>query len=176
MHELLDEAALEPRTENTPEPSRAKIPADHESLCEHARAYFDWAFAWLRTHHAFAEVTDPEDPRAVVSWFYSMIYVKVRRAVRGLAEDDPAGRDWPADHDGSAKVALLAVERSQAAWLQIVERGLATWTEVEPFIRQLLWLREEIERIFPNARAFVRPGFDEPGEVAKLLVPEEATP
>lgn len=172
MQELLEEAekaVLRARTEDRPKRPPPKIPVDHEALCEHARAYFDWVYAWLRTHDAFAEVSDPGDPCAVVSWFYSMIYVKVRRAVCGLAEDGPAGRDWPADHDGSAKVALLAVERSQAAWLQIIERGLAKWDEVEPFIRQLLWLRDEIERVFPNARAFVRPGFDEPDEVAKLI-------
>jgi hypothetical protein len=152
-----------------PLPPPHTIPLDHEALCEHARTYLDWVFAWRRAHEAFATVTDPGDPRAVVSWFCSLIYVKVRRALRGLAEDDPAERDWPADHDGSAKVALLGVERSQEAWLQIIERGHATWNEVEPFIRQLLWIRDEIERIFPSARAFVRPGFDEPDEVAKLL-------
>jgi len=153
-----------------PQPSpRRRIPPEHEALCEHAITYVDWVFAWRRTHEAFATATDPADPRGVVSWFYSLIYVKIRRALRGLAEDDAAARDWPADHDGSAKVALLGVERSQEAWLQIVERGHATWNEAEPFIRQLLWIRDEIERIFPNARAFVRPGFDEPGEVVKLL-------
>ena len=152
-----------------PPPPPRTIPLDHEALCEHARTYLDWVFAWRRAHEAFATVTDPGDPRAVVSWFCSLIYVKVRRALRGLAEDDPAERDWPADHDGSAKVALLGVERSQEAWLQIVERGHATWNEAEPFIRQLLWIRDEIERIFPNARTFVRPGFDEPDEVSKLL-------
>ena len=172
MKELLQEvekAAAESSGSGAPARRREILP-EHEELCEHARAYVDWMFAWLRTHDTFAAVTDPEDPRAVVSWFYSMIYVKVRRALHGLAEDDPDERDGPADHDGSAKVALLAVERSQAAWLQIIERGLAPWTEAEPFVRQLLWLRDEIERIFPNARAFIRPGFDEPDEVAKLLV------
>jgi hypothetical protein len=175
MQELLEEAnkiALEADTSDEPIPPPPKMPPGHETLCEHARAYFDWVYAWLRTHDAFAEVRDPEDPRAVVSWFYSMIYVKVRRALRGLAEDDPGERDWPADHDGSAKVALLAVERSHAAWLQIIEHGIATWNEAEPFIRQLLWLRDEIERVFPDARAFVRPGFDEPEEVARLLASE----
>jgi LmbE family N-acetylglucosaminyl deacetylase len=109
-------------------------------------------FAWLRSHESFAAVSDPADPRAVVRWYYTMIYVKIRRALRGLADDSFAGRDWPADHDGSAKVALLAVERSQAAWLQIIEQGMAAWKEAEPFIRQLLWLRDEIERVFPNPR------------------------
>jgi hypothetical protein len=155
--------------ERKPRPPRRRILVEHEPLCEHALDYVDWVFAWRRTHEAFTAVTDPADPRAVVSWFYSLIYVKIRRALRALAEDDPAERDWPADHDGSAKVALLSVERSQKAWLLIVERGHATWNEAEPFIRQLLWIRDEIERIFPNARAFVRPGFDEPDEVEKLL-------
>ena len=173
MQELLEGAEQAVREANAGEPQplppRRRILREHEALCEHAIAYVDWVFAWRRTHEAFATAADPADPRAVVSWFHSLIYVKIRRALRGLAEDDPAERDWPADHDGSAKVALLGVERSQEAWLQIVERRHATWNEAEPFIRQLLWIRDEIERIFPNARAFVRPGFDEPTEVANLL-------
>jgi hypothetical protein len=175
MQELIEEAqkaVLEAGTDSRAAAPRPKIAADHEPLCDHARAYFDWVYAWLRTHEAFADVSDPCDPCAVVSWFYSLIDVKVRRAVRGLAEDDPAERDWPADHDGSAKIALLAVDRSQDAWLQLIERGVATWNEAEPFIRQLLWLRDEIERVFPGARAFVRPGLDEPEEVAKLVASE----
>jgi hypothetical protein len=174
LFEEAEQAVLQARIEETPEPPPRKIPADHEALCEHALAYFDRVYAWLRTHEAFAEASDPADPCAAVSWFYSMIYVKVRRAVQGLAEDDAADREWPADHDGSAKVALLAVEQSKAAWLQIIERRLATWQEAEPFISQLLRLRDEIERVFPNARAFVRPGFDEPGDVARLLAAEDS--
>ena len=172
MQELLDDMnrmAAEPVTGDDRQlPPPRRFPIEHEGLCEHASAYVDWVFAWLRSHESFAAVTDPDDPRAVVRWYYTMIYVKIRRALRGLADDSVDGRDWPADHDGSAKVALLAVERSQAAWLQIIEQGMATWREAEPFIRQLLWLRDEIERVFPNARLFVRPGFDEPDEVAKL--------
>jgi hypothetical protein len=176
MQELLEGAAQAVREastsgEQTP-PLRRTIPLEHEALRERAKTYVDSVFAWRRAREAFATATDPDDPRAVVSWFNSMIYVKVRRALRGLATDNPGERDWPADGDGSAKVALLGVERSLEAWLQIIERGYATWTEAEAFIRQLLRLREEIERVFPNARAFVRPGFDEPDEVAKLLASE----
>lgn len=163
------EAALDPTLKPL---VGAPLSADHAPLCQRALVYVDTVFAWLRSHERFGESSDPEDPRAVVTWFYSLIYVKIRRAVRGLANDDPAGRDRLADCDGSAKVAILAVEQSQLAWLQITERGMATWSEAEPFIRQLLWLRDEIERVFPSARGFVRPGFDEPGEVARLLASE----
>ena len=176
MQELLEAAEPAVREASSNEdqalPPRRPIPLEHEALCERAKAYVDSVFAWRRTRETFATATNPDDPRAVVSWFHSLIYVKVRRALRGLASDNPGQRDWPADHDGSAKVALLGVERSLEAWLQIIERGFATWTEAEPFIRQLLRLREEIEHIFPNARTFVRPGFDEPDEVAKLLASE----
>jgi hypothetical protein len=43
---------------------------------------------------------------------------------------------------------------------------------VAPFIEDLLWLSDALERVFPKARAFVRPGFDEPDEVAMLLIRE----
>jgi hypothetical protein len=35
-----------------------------------------------------------------------------------------------------------------------------------------VWLGESLERIFPKARAFVRPGLDEPDEVSLLLAKE----
>lgn len=55
-----------------------------------------------------------------------------------------------ADYDGSAKVALLGA----------------------PLIADLIWLSDELERVLPAARAFVRPGVDEPEDVAKLLAVE----
>jgi hypothetical protein len=91
------------------------------------------------------------------------------RALHGLADDEPADRDWPADHDGSAKVALIGIDRSHTAWLDLVEVGLASPADAASFIDDLIWLRAALERTFPNARAFVRPGFDEPDEVARLL-------
>jgi hypothetical protein len=109
------------------------------------------------------------DPRDVIAWFHMMIHVKAMRALHGLAEDDPAGRDWPADHDGSAKVALIGIDCSHTAWLDLVEVGLASPADAASFIDDLIWLRAALERTFPNARAFVRPGFDEPDEVARLL-------
>jgi hypothetical protein len=44
--------------------------------------------------------------------------------------------------------------------------------ETRPLIENLEWLRGELERVFPCARAFVRPAFDEPDEIAKLIASE----
>jgi len=49
---------------------------------------------------------------------------------------------------------------------------VASVSEIEPLITDLIWLSDELERVFPGARAFVRAGFDEPDEVAKLLAAE----
>jgi hypothetical protein len=54
------------------------------------------------------------------------------------------------------------------AWLQIVESGAASAAEIETFLGDLVWLGEAVERVFPHARAFVRPAFDEPEELARL--------
>ena len=57
-----------------------------------------------------------------------------------------------------------------------MHRGLASPHEIEPFVADLIWLSDEVERVFPKARAFVRAGFDEPGAVAKLLAMDGVRP
>ena len=81
----------------------------------------------------------------------------------------PADRSLASDTNGSAKIALIAIERSHAAWLELVERAMVTAGEANPFIADLVRLGEALERVRPNARTFVRPGFDEPEAAARLL-------
>jgi len=96
------------------------------------------------------------DPRSVISWFQHSIGAKTPRALTGLAYDQPEDSHYQADHDGSAKVALLGIERSHAASLQLIETGLVSAAEAEPFITDLIWLTDELERVFPKARLFGR--------------------
>ena len=174
MQELIDEMnkiASQPMPDDEYEKLRPEIAPEHEFIESRADAYSESVHAWLEARNC-GSINQPTDPRAVIAWFQYSIPAKIHRAIHGLACDDPTERDWPADHDGSAKVVLLGIERSHAAWLEIVRRGLASPAEVEPFIAVLIWLSDQLERVFPRARAFVRPGFDEPDEVAKLLASE----
>jgi len=122
----------------------------------------------------YSAVTGRCSHSGVIAWFQYSIPAKIHRALHGLAYDDADERDWPADHDGSAKVALLGLERSHSAWLELVYRDLASPSDIEPFVADLIWLSDELERVFPKARAFVRPAFDEPDDMAKLLSAEGA--
>jgi hypothetical protein len=58
-------------------------------------------------------------------------------------------------------VALIGIDRSIAAWrlmqLSLPDRSVS----IVPLILQLERLRKRIEKTFPEAREFVRPGFDE---------------
>ena len=105
-----------------------------------------------------------EDAREVVQWYQYQIAVKTMRALSGRKEEldeDPEIVEFPKDSDGSAKVALIGIDRSIAAWrlmqLSLPERAAS----IVPLILQLERLRNRLEKAFPEARGFVRPGFDE---------------
>ena len=148
-----------------------RLPPEHKAIEEAARRYCRCVYAWLRAHASDC-ISDSGDPRAVIVWFHTFIPPKVHRALHGLADEQFEERDWPSDADGSAKIALLGIDRSHAAWLDLVERGVATHLEIAPFVADLVWLGDALERVFPNARAFVRPALDEPDEVSILLAKE----
>ena len=67
------------------------------------------------------------------------------------------------DHNGSAKVALLGIAESRAAWSVLMEAGKATADGVpEQAVKMLDALDRDVRARFPRATEFVRPGFDEP--------------
>lgn len=102
----------------------------------------------------------------VIHWYQFQIAVKTIRALSSRGdEEDPDG--WTTDEslakdsDGSAKVALLGVDRSIGAW-RLMQLSLPERAEmVTPLLVQLERLRNATEREFPAARDFIRPGFDE---------------
>jgi len=173
LEELLremDEALLEPA--DGADLRKPSLPTEHLAIEQRAHDYGLRTYAWLQQRKFLSN--DPADPQAVIVWFHILIGTKTHRALHGLAEDQPEDRDWPADYDGSAKVALLGIDRSHAAWLELIERRVVTDVEAAPFIADLVWLGEVLERVFPAARAFVRPALDEPEEVSKLLARERS--
>jgi len=65
------------------------------------------------------------------------------------------------DNNGSAKVALLSIEKSLKAWIILYEAFPAHEDEILGWMKELSWLQHNLEKEFPGARAFIRPGFDE---------------
>lgn len=173
MIQDMNDAANEPDAATDTLGARPAPPPEHRTIEARADNYCTRTHAWLRARPHSESSPDPREPLSVINWFHMQILVKIHRALSGLAEgmwDD----DWPRDCDGSAKVALLGIERSHAAWLDLVDRRTVTPAQAAPFIEDLAWLSEALEGVFPNARTFVRPGLDEPDEVAQLLARDDS--
>jgi hypothetical protein len=106
----------------------------------------------------------------IIRWYQFFIAAKVFRAVIGSDEEldgvyavDPATGDNPAqtDSNGSAKIALIAIDRSGSAWRILDACVPGKRDSIAPLMLALENLRSGLEEILPQARDFVRPGFDE---------------
>ncbi len=168
----------------------AKEDARRERLRQHpvvreAYAYSELARAWFEVEteamrrHADAlvgraEVEDVEDLPSmselariidsidIVRWDSYLIFVKLHRAIDGRAEDaedGACGDPIQNDYNGSAKLALILIDRSEGAW-RAIDRWCPSSGGARLLADQLASLRVSIEREFPRARAFLRPGFD----------------
>ena len=135
---------------------------DNHPLTRAGKKYANTATDWFREFDQMLEVSDLEDAREVIQWYQYQIAVKTMRALSGRKEEleDPEIGEFPKDSDGSAKVALIGIDRSIAAW-RMMQMSLPDRVEsIVPLILQLERLRQRLEKSFPQARAFVRPGFD----------------
>lgn len=107
------------------------------------------------------EISDFGEAVEVVRWYQHLIYVKLMRAIRGeLDERLEVLDEFPKDSDGSAKVALIALDRSIAAWGEIRNLFPHRNNDILDILVHLEQLRRNTEKAFPEARAFIRPGFD----------------
>ena len=103
------------------------------------------------------------DSTEVIRWYQHQMYVKLRRALHSSHDEktDDELDDYPKDSDGSAKVSLIGMDRSISAWGKIITYFPDEEESILSMIAHLERLRRRTETEFPDARAFVRPGFDE---------------
>ena len=136
---------------------------DNHPLTKAGKKYANAASDWFREFDQTVELNDVEDAREVIQWYQYQIAVKTMRALSGRKEEleDPEIADFPKDSDGSAKVALIGIDRSIAAWRMMQLSSPDRVESIVPLILQLERLRQRVEKSFPQARDFVRPGFDE---------------
>jgi hypothetical protein len=157
-----------------------------DALVKAGDRYMKEVDAWFKRHKARFDqegcLTDGAGGRAdaplrdavgVIRWYYMFIGVKLARAVgHGYDrfddenDDDDGGEgDGEPCRDalGSAKIALIAMDRSLAAWGRLHEH-LPPDEKGDPILDLLVRLdrlRRATEERFPTARAFIRPGWDD---------------
>jgi hypothetical protein len=150
----------EPITEDESRHRRKRQLVDNHPLAKAGKKYANAASDWFRELDQPIDA-DFEDACNVIQWYQYQIAVKTMRALSARREELEEDLELPKDSDGSAKVALIGIDRSIAAWrlmqLLLPERV----DSIVPLILQLDVLRTRLENAFPEARDFVRPGFDE---------------
>jgi hypothetical protein len=127
------------------------------------------------------EDIDVSDAIEVIRWYQFFVAAKVFRALMArdlpvvdeelASEDIFSGAELDDDEafieavsndaDGSAKIALIAIDRSSSAW-RVLQSSLPEKADsIVPMLLELERLRRATEQTFPEARDFIRPGFDE---------------
>lgn len=98
----------------------------------------------------------------VILRYHTLIWAKLNRAILALYEAEAfCPNALSSDADGSAKVALIAMDRSIAAWWRLRGKIPGQKKTILKCMVLLARLREATELTFVNARSFIRPGFDE---------------
>jgi hypothetical protein len=101
----------------------------------------------------------------ILSWYQHFILVKFQRALSGREDDWQFDEDldlgFQTDYNGSAKIALIAAEKSLAALQDIIKIKPDLVDDVLIFMALLQKIIREGDHEFPDARKFIRPGFDE---------------
>jgi len=166
----VDEAANERR-------EKSRSDAFKDELAVAATGYADTVTKWFTGFDQVLNASDQapndadtdeieriEDAREVIHWYQYQIAVKLMRAISSRsneAEWPDEMDDQPRDSDGSAKVSLIGISRSIGAW-RLMQICLPERSDsIKPMILELERLRQRAELRFPEARDFVRPGFDE---------------
>lgn len=100
-----------------------------------------------------------------VIWDLNLIKAKMRQA---LFRKYCSGKEKRQDeYNGLAKVALLIIDRNLEAWQVVARYYPDCRKEIKELNIILEQLRFDVEEKFPEARTFLRPGFDRPVFVDK---------
>jgi hypothetical protein len=108
-------------------------------------------------------VADIGDCFEIIQWYLFFIDAKFQRALHGKLE----GEEWEVengyqkDSEGSAKIALIAIEKSMAAWIRMIELMPSSEDVALNALSTLSQIKQKGLEEFPKAMDFKRPGFDE---------------
>lgn len=102
-----------------------------------------------------------QDCLEVIRWYQHQIYVKLCRAASGMIRGELEDIEYfPEDANGSAKVAIIGIERSIAAWGGLLNHFPDQENPIIDVLAHLKGLLRQVGSAFPDARTFIRPGFD----------------
>jgi hypothetical protein len=169
VKEGIDPNDLDKETAHS-EPHESFQRAREHPCANSALVYSGMVNEWFAVVDEFLEaeeslLTNPplflDEHLQVIRHYQYFIYPKIVRAVEGrMSEPVTAQNEKQSDAYGTAKIALIAIDRSLAAWSVLYGEYPVHEDKTLSLLIHLDRLRRSIEVVFPAARAFIRPGFD----------------
>lgn len=154
------------------EPGEKQTKGDHYPLIELAKEYSIKVIGWLEKNlEIFSDLSNEASENQknksklneaieVIQWYSIFISAKIHRALSGVGKDYNSP-DLMYDVDGSAKIALVAIEKSISSF-EIVFQSLQEMEDDALFFLSLLSRTKAlVNKTFPEAVKFKRPGFDD---------------
>lgn len=168
LNEQMEEMGIDPNNLPEVEEEEPYDPKDTEPVKVSSKYTKDMA-DWLKQNREkvkskFDQLASINEEKAleladayeVVQYYFMMISTKTYRAMIPQDPDIDSG-----DDRGSAKIALILIDKSTTSWLKL----MAEMPEFEDDALKLLMQLSQVKKLlleqFPNAMEFVRPGFDE---------------
>lgn len=183
------EAALTDREQQRHDAKQHELSLSARRYAEMVQRWFEEEFAVEQNVHddttgkskSTEDDIDVSDAIDVIRWYQFFVAAKVFRALMArdrpvideeltsddifsgaeLDDDEAPIEAAGDDSDGSAKIAMIAIDRSSSAW-RVMQSSLPEKAEsIVQMLLELERLRRATEQTFPDARDFIRPGFDE---------------
>ena len=111
-----------------------------------------------------ASIVKYKDALEVIEWYYFFIGAKVHRVHLDLEErqNDPDDEyNVYSDNLGSAKIAIIAIERSMDALSVFYTECKEKEDDILNFLLELSSIKKQLLQTFPGVMDFKRPGFDD---------------
>jgi hypothetical protein len=110
------------------------------------------------------EVDELNDALTSIYHYLYFIHTKISRAVEGL-HDEWMLEEYPIQNDanGTAKITLIAIEKSITAWEMVRQQMPDAEDDILDLLVLISKLKSGMKKEFPQTEGFVRPGFDEVG-------------
>ncbi|MGM0582647.1 MAG: hypothetical protein ACQETL_18365 [Bacteroidota bacterium] len=105
-----------------------------------------------------------KDAVEVIRWYMFFIAAKCHRLMMENMDTEFEDTEFPPEersYNGTAKITLISIERSIAAWGTLLRLFPEHQDEMLPLLALLQKLQKMVNSEFPDAMKFIRPGFDE---------------
>lgn len=146
-------------------------------LTELSKEYGLQVHNWIKENRQFFEqkandllvineekVIQLNDALEVINWYSFFISAKIHRAFLDLGMDDFFDEDdeeYINDNLGSAKIAIIAIDRSIAAFGYLLNQLTEFEDDILNFLSSLSRVKKRMLIAFPKVMEFKRPGFDD---------------